>query len=113
MSKLLPTRLPLAFNFGAEPTVSAEIYNKTVRILELGLDSFDPDKTLQFNVPQRDESSFLVGTLIWNTTESVLQVYLGESKWENLSTPETSGLSATGSIGTLQIVTNGNIAVNI
>ena len=50
------------------------------------------------------------GDIIWNTTEGVLQVYLGNI-WENISTPSTSGLSATGSVGTVQVVTNGNIVV--
>ena len=37
MGKLLETRLPIAFN-----EVDPSIYNRMVRILELGLNSFDP-----------------------------------------------------------------------
>ena len=113
MTKLLLSRLPLAVTPSTGPAVSAEIYNKTVRLLELSLDSFDPDTTLQFTASRRDELNFLVGTILWNTTESVLQVYVGEGSWENLSVPETSGLSATASVGTVQVVTNGNIVVQV
>ena len=107
MSKLLQGRLPLSIN---ETTVNANTYNRTIRLIELSLDSFDPDVTPQFTSEKRDTLKFTTGTIIWNTTEEVLQVYLGNS-WQDISTPSTSGLSATGSVGTVQVVTNGNIVV--
>jgi len=106
MSKLLQGTLP----FSQGETVLSETYNRSVRLLELSLGAVDPDATPQFTSARRDELSFQAGSIIWNTTEEVLQVYLGNS-WQNISTPSTSGLSATGSVGTVQVVTNGNITV--
>ena len=106
MTKLLQGRLPIEL----EPTVRGDTFNRAVRVLELSLDRVDPDRTPVFTSDERDELKFQAGSIIWNTTESVLQVYLGNS-WQNISTPSTSGLSATGSVGTVQVVTNGNITV--
>jgi len=106
MSKLLQGALP----FSQGETVRSETYNRSVRLLELSLGAVDPDSTPQFTSARRDELNFRAGDIIWNTTEEVLQVYLGNS-WQNISTPSTSGLSATGSVGTVQVVTNGNITV--
>ena len=106
MSKLLQGTLP----FSQGETVRSETYNKSVRLLELSLGAIDPDATPQFTSARRDELNFKAGSIIWNTTEGVLQVYLG-NVWQNISTPDTSGLSATGSVGTVQVVTNGNITV--
>ena len=106
MSKLLQGTLP----FSQGETVRSEIYNKSVRLLELSLGAVDPDATPQFTSTRRDELNFQAGDIIWNTTEGVLQVYLG-NVWQNISTPDTSGLSATGSVGTVQVINNGNIVV--
>jgi len=106
MSKLLQGTLP----FSQGETVRSETYNKSVRLLELSLGAVDPDTTPQFTSAKRDELSFQAGSIIWNTTEEVLQVYLG-NVWQNISTPDTSGLSATGSVGTVQVINNGNIVV--
>jgi len=106
MSKLLQGTLP----FSQGETVRSETYNRSVRLLELSLGAVDPDATPQFTSTQRDELNFQAGDIIWNTTEGVLQVYLG-NVWQNISTPDTSGLSATGSVGTVQVINNGNIVV--
>ena len=106
MSKLLQGALP----FSQGETVRSETYNKSVRLLELSLGAVDPDATPQFTSARRDELNFKAGSIIWNTTEEVLQVYLG-NVWQNISTPDTSGLSATGSVGTVQVINNGNIVV--
>jgi len=45
MSKLLPTRLPLA----QKETVDADTFNRLVRILEINLDAQDPDLVKSFN----------------------------------------------------------------
>ena len=42
MAKLLETRLPIA-----NGEVTAELFNRLVRILEINLGSFDPNNTLQ------------------------------------------------------------------
>ena len=44
MAKLLETSLPLA-----QGELSPEIFNRLVRILELNLGQFDPNRTPQFN----------------------------------------------------------------
>ena len=106
MSKLLQGTLP----FSQGEAVLSETYNRSVRVLELSLGAVDPDATPQFTSARRDELNFKAGSIIWNTTEGVLQVYLG-NVWQNISTPSTSGLSATGSVGTVQVINNGNIVV--
>ena len=109
MSKLLQGRLPFVQN---GQMVDGPTFNRTVRLLEISLDAFDPDTTPQFTSSKRDELKFNAGDIIWNTTEEVLQVYLGNS-WQNISTPSTSGVSATGSIGVISVVTNGNVVVSL
>ena len=108
MTKLLQGRLPFAMNEVVDPST----FNRTIRLLELSLDAFDPDDTPQFTSERRDQLKFNAGTVIWNTTEGVLQVYLG-SVWQNISVPSTSGVSATGSVGTVSVARNGSIIVSI
>ena len=108
MTKLLQGRLPIEL----EPWVRNYTYNRAVRVLELSLDRVDPDKTPVFTSAERDELKFDAGSIIWNTTESVLQVYLGDS-WQNISTPTTSGLSATASLGEIQVIASGSIVVEV
>ena len=52
MSKLLQGRLPFAVD---GDSVDGTTFNRTIRLLELSLDSFDPDATPQF-VQQREIS---------------------------------------------------------
>ena len=108
MARLLNTRLPLA----TEPEVRKEIFNKLIRILELNLGTYDTNATPAFITSTRDKIKFNNGDVIWNLNESVLQVWTGDS-WENISTPQTAGVSGTGAIGTLQIITAGSIDVAI
>jgi len=108
MSKLLQGRLP----FSVGESVPTSTYNKAVRLLEISLDSFDPDSTPQFTAGRRDELQFRSGDIIWNVTEGVLQVYTG-NVWQDISSPSTSGLSATGSIGNVSVSTNGSVVVDI
>mgnify|MGYP003109980134 FL=1 len=108
MGKILAGRLPQAVT----STVEAPTFNRAMRLLELNVGNFDPDRTPQYTSAERDTLSFEKGDVIWNTTENVLQVYLGNS-WQNISTPSTSGVSATGSIGTVSVATNGNVVVSL
>ena len=50
MSKLLQGALP----FSQGETVRSEIYNKSVRLLELSLGAVDPEATPQFTSTKRD-----------------------------------------------------------
>ena len=54
MSKLLQGRLP----FVVGENVSPETFNRTVRLLEISLDSFDPDSTPQFTAAELDKFEF-------------------------------------------------------
>ena len=102
MAKLLPTRLPLAQG----ETVSAELFNRLVRILEINLGAVDPDNTLQLSTTQRDRLNFNIGTLIFNTTTEVLQVWDG-TEFIDLTIHRTylTGLSATSAVGTVTVST--------
>lgn len=106
MGRLITTALPQAMGTAVDP----QLFNRLSRILELSFSAYDTDATPSYHVPDRDEGKFDEGDVIWNLDESVLQVWLGDY-WENLSTPSTSGLSATGSVGTVQVVASGDITV--
>jgi len=102
MAKLLPTRLPLAQG----ETVSAELFNRLVRILEINLGAVDPDNTLQLSTTERDSLSFNRGALIFNTTTEVLQVFDG-TEFIDLTSHRTylTGLSATTGLGSVTVST--------
>ena len=102
MAKLLPTRLPLAQG----ETVSADLFNRLVRILEINLGAVDPDNTLQLSTAQRDQLNFNAGTLIFNTTTEVLQVFDG-TEFIDLTSHRTylTGLSATTGLGSVTVST--------
>ena len=107
MGKLLETRLPIAVS-----EVDPGIYNRMVRILEINLGRFDTTATPESNDTQVSQNKFNAGDVIWNTNKSVLQVYTG-SEWQDISTRTEVGLEATGSVGTLSIVTNGATTINL
>lgn len=102
MSKLLPTQLPLAQG----EYVSADLFNRLVRILEINLGAVDPDNTLQLSTTERDQLSFNIGTLIFNTTTEVLQVFDG-TEFIDLTTHRTylTGFSATTGLGSVTVST--------
>jgi hypothetical protein len=102
MAKLLPTRLPLAQG----ETVSADLFNRLVRILEINLGAVDPDNTLQLSTTERDQLNFNAGTLIFNTTTEVLQVFDG-TEFIDLTSHRTylTGLSATTGLGSVTVST--------
>tara|TARA_R110001632_G_scaffold109774_1_gene220117 strand:- start:622 stop:963 length:342 start_codon:yes stop_codon:yes gene_type:complete len=109
MSKLLPTRLPIANT----PEISSEIYNRLVRILEINLGEFDPDNTRQITTAVRDTLYFDPGTLIWNTSIGVLQVYAG-NYWIDIGTPTNPlGYEAQALVGNVSVKTNGNITIEL
>ena len=102
MSKLLPTQLPIAVG----DTVTVELFNRLVRILEINLGAVDPDNTIQLSTTERDSLSFNRGTLIFNTTNEVLQVFDG-TEFIDLTSHRTylTGLSAIGSVGSVSVTT--------
>ena len=102
MSKLLPTQLPLAQG----EYVSADLFNRLVRILEINLGAVDPDNTLQLSTTERDQLNFNIGALIFNTTTEVLQVFDG-TEFIDLTTHRTylTGFSATTGLGSVTVST--------
>ena len=75
MAKLLNTRLPLAQG----DDVSADTFNRLVRLLEINLNAFDPVATLSMTTEERDSSSLNRGTIIFNTTSEVCRFLMALS----------------------------------
>ena len=102
MSKLLPTRLPLAQGID----VSVDTFNRLVRILEINLGSVDPQAIQVFNSTEISELQFATGAIIFNSTTEVHQAFDG-TEFRNLYEHQTylTGLSATMSIGTVTVST--------
>tara|TARA_Y100000114_G_scaffold37203_1_gene32818 strand:+ start:1033 stop:1341 length:309 start_codon:yes stop_codon:yes gene_type:complete len=102
MSKLLPTRLPLAQGID----VSVDTFNRLVRILEINLGSVDPQAIQVFNSTEISELQFATGAIIFNSTTEVHQAFDG-TQFRNLYEHQTylSGLSVTMSLGTVTVST--------
>ena len=102
MSKLLPTRLPLADG----QSVTADTFNRLVRILELNLGSVDPNAVQIFNSTEISELQFATGAIIFNSTTEVHQAFDG-TEFRNLYEHQTylTGLSVTMSLGTVTVST--------
>ena len=102
MSKLLQTRLPIAEG----QTVSADTFNRLVRILEINLGSVDPDAIQGFNSTEISELQFATGAIIFNSTTEVHQAFDG-TEFRNLYEHQTylTGLSGTMSLGTVTVST--------
>ena len=98
MAKLLETRLP-----NAQGEVSADIYNRLVRVLELNLGSFDPTATPQYTLTTLSQHKFNPGDVIWNLN----------AKWYDVYSGTTRDVSATGAVGSLSVITNGAISIDL
>ena len=108
MSKLLQTQLPIAQN-----EVDPNTFNRLVRLLEINLGAVDLDNTRQVSENELNTINFNAGSIIWNTTLEVLQVYTG-NKWVDIgerSLPQ--GFEMTSDVGKVTIKTNGDITINI
>ena len=103
MSKLLPTRLPIAD--GAN--VTADTFNRLVRILEINLGAVDKDRIKIYNSTEISELQFATGAIIFNSTVEVHQAFDG-TEFRNLYEHQTylTGLSATMSIGSVTVTTS-------
>tara|TARA_R110000822_G_scaffold135462_1_gene273044 strand:+ start:702 stop:1070 length:369 start_codon:yes stop_codon:yes gene_type:complete len=108
MSKLLNTRLPLA-----STDVDVNTFNRLVRILEINLESFNPDSTPQFNDSEITTLAFNAGDVIWNTSIDVLQVYTG-NRWIQLHAPvNPQGYELQSSVGSVTITIAGDTTINL
>ena len=109
MSRHIVTRLPQE----VEEVVSAQTYNRLIRVLEINLAEFDPDNTRQIEDTEKGEISFNAGSLVWNTNNETLEVWTG-SKWLPLSTAQNDhGLSATGSVGEVTLKLDGATTITL
>jgi len=107
MAKLLQTRLPTAMG-----SVEPDLYNRMIRVLEISLGRFDPTATPQYNDTEIGQNKFATGDVIWNTSKSVLQLYLG-NEWQDLSTRTEVGVVAKGKVGSVTVATNGSTTIDI
>ena len=107
MGKLLETRLPNAIG-----EVSPDVYNRLVRVLELNLGAFDPTATPQYTLTTLSQNKVNPGDVIWNLNAKSLQVFDG-SKWYDVYSGTTRGVSATGAVSSLSVSTNGAISIDL
>ena len=108
MSKLLPTQLPIAQN-----EVDPSTFNRLVRLLEINLGAVDLDNTRQVSENDLNTINFNAGSIIWNTTLEVLQVYTG-NKWIDIGTRLVDdGLQATSTLGKVTVKNNGATSIKL
>ena len=103
MAKILETRLPLA----TDGEVSADTFNRLVRILEINLGAKDVDKTPVFNASEISTLQFATGAIIFNSTVEVHQAFDG-TEFRNLYEHQTyvTGLGGTLSVGSVTVTTS-------
>ena len=108
MSKILQTQLPLATD-----TVSSDIFNRLVRILEINLGAVDLDNVRQISDAEKNTLQFNAGSIIWNTTIGVLQVYTG-NKWIDIGDRTLAkGFEMTSEVGTVTIKIAGATTIEL
>ena len=108
MSKILQTQLPLATD-----TVSSDIFNRLVRILEINLGAVDLDNVRQISDAEKNTLQFNAGSIIWNTTVGVLQVYTG-NKWVDIGDRTLpKGFEMTSEVGTVTIKIAGATTIEL
>ena len=108
MSKLLQTQLPLASD-----NVTSDLFNRLVRILEINLGAVDLDNIRQISDPEKNTLKFNTGSIIWNTTVGVLQVYTG-NKWADIGDRTLpKGFEMTSSIGEVTIKIAGSTTITL
>ena len=108
MSKILQTQLPLA-----SEQVTSDIFNRLVRILEINLGAVDLDNIRQISDSEKNTLKFNDGSIIWNTTVGVLQVYTG-NQWIDIGerTPP-QGFEMTSNVGKITVTIAGNTTINV
>ena len=108
MSKLLQTQLPIA-----QTEVTPEVFNRLIRLLEINLGSVDLDNTRQVSENELNTINFNAGSIIWNTTLEVLQVYTG-NEWVDIGTRLVDdGLQATSAVGKVTVRNNGATSIKL
>ena len=108
MSKLLQTQLPLA-----NENVTSNLFNRLVRILEINLGAVDLDNVRQISDDEKNTLKFNDGSIIWNTTVGVLQVYTGNIWVDIGNRTSPKGFEMTTSVGAVSVKTNGDITIEL
>ena len=100
MSRLLETRLP----FAQGDAVSADTFNRLIRILELNLGGVDFTISPHFNATEISELQFATGAIIFNTTTEIHQAFDG-TQFRDLYSHQTypTGLAATAAVGGVSV----------
>jgi hypothetical protein len=75
MSSILQTRLP----FAQGETVSSDVFNRMIRVLELNLSAVDINISPHFNATEISELQFATGAIIFNTTNGIHQALMVHS----------------------------------
>ena len=108
MSKILQTQLPIASD-----TVTSDVFNRLIRILEINLGAVDLDNTRQINEADKNTLQFNPGSIIWNTSIDVLQVYTG-NRWIDVEKRGLdTGYEMQAQLGNVTVTTDGNVTVNV
>ena len=107
MAKLLETRLPIA---GGE--ITPDVFNRLVRVLELNLQKFDPNGTLQVTTEQKLNTKFNPGDIVFDTNKNTLEFFNGE-EFEVLSAQPAGSFEATASLGQVSVSEEGSISINV
>ena len=107
MAKLLETRLPIA---GGE--ITPDVFNRLVRVLELNLQKFDPNATLQITTEKKLNTKFNPGDIIFDTNKNTLEFFNGEA-FEVLSAQPAGSFQATTSLGQVSVGEEGSISIKV
>lgn len=102
MSVLLPTRLPLARG----ENVSADTFNRLIRVLELNLGGVNFSISPHFNATEITQLQFATGAIIYNTTLSIHQAFDGvqfRDLYDHQTYPTGQEMSAT--LGAVTVTT--------
>ena len=107
MAKLLETRLPIA---GSE--ITPDVFNRLVRVLELNLQKFDPNATLQITTEKKLTTKFNPGDIVFDNTKNTLEFFDGSAFKDITSTQKTS-LQANASVGEVTVNEEGSISIKV
>ena len=108
MSKILQTQLPLA-----NDAVTSDVFNRLVRILEINLGSVDLDNVRQISDAEKNTVQFNDGSIIWNTTVGVLQVYTG-NKWVDIGERTLPrGFEMQSDVGKVTVTLGGDVSIEV
>ena len=97
----------------ASDTVTSDLFNRLVRILEINLGAIDLDNVRQISDPEKNKLKFNDGSIIWNTTVGVLQVYTG-NVWIDIGERTLAkGFEMTSSVGAVTLKLAGSTIITL